>query len=260
MLFRSGVTPCPGCGRPLDATDDRIAVEVEVQAEPDLPDQGFYHRECFLALPARTEYLTYYRDLTTAYLARQQAIWEIVALTDQFGIAYVPPIDSVMFYAFPEARALTFPCDGPWREFCDFLLSREVRWPRPDSAGSPAWASREGRFNLSVQADPPAVVLAIRDAAPKLLDVREADLSILRRYRPDCTRVGATVDFGRLVAVSGVRPLLVDGLLERCAGIVHSIETEDGVATVRLVAERWMTISFTPRQYDALRAVLARHV
>jgi hypothetical protein len=254
VLFRAGVTSCPRCGQALDSTDDVIAVDLEGDA-PGMPPTGFYHPACFADLPSKEAYLDLFARRMRQYLDQQSRVWTILESGPRLAAAYVTDIDTVMIYFLRKARIVPLACVGPWQEFQEFLLETEIR-QLFGRAGHHTALSRGGLFTLRVDRAQPAAILGVRNDVRKLVRFQASDMADLKRVRPDCALPGAEVDFAAACRAAGLRPVVVEGFLENCKGIIESVEPRGPQVTLRFVAEKWSSIPFSPLEWSELRRVL----
>jgi hypothetical protein len=260
MLFRSGVTVCPACDRPLDATDDAIALQGQAAAGAQpLPEAGFYHRDCLLALPQHAECVRAFRAQVERQFNRQKQIWRILHFDWRFALAYVPDLEAARLCVFAECRELSVRCDRPWRELVDLVLCFESEQAHGPDPGRLPFTSISGNFWLERRPDRSSVLLNMRNGVVKNVRFTAADMARLAAARPDALEVGRRVDFARLAQAFGLDPQDL-GPADRARGVVTEVVPGRKRSTIRYVAERWLTIGLPLADFEAFRAMLAVHV
>jgi hypothetical protein len=257
MIFAAGSTACPSCGKPLDATDDFIAIETPLRV--DLPESGFYHVDCFDRLPNRAPYLEYFRSRTRSYLESQSNLWNILELHDRYSVAYVPFTDEAFIFFIAKGRLVNLSCKGPWAEFCDFLLGYDLRDELQEGNGLKApLFSESNLFALKPQPSGGPIVLELRNGVHKMLRFTVSQFEKLKQVRDDVSSPGAFIDFNALCSQTDTVPVLVDGFLENCKGIITGVVEKNARVDFRFVAEKWLRIPLTFSELQELIDVMQR--
>ncbi len=257
MIFAAGSTACPNCEKPLDSTEDFIPIETPLRT--DLPESGFYHVDCFHRLPNRAQYLEYFRNRTQSYLESQSNVWNVLEIHDRYSVAYVPSIDEAFIFFIASGRVVSLSCRGPWAEFCDFLLDYELRdeLTEQNRLKGP-WISETKLFALKPEPPGGFIVLEVRNGVQKMLRFTANQYERLKQVRADVFSPGAFIDFADVCSQTSIAPVLVDGFLENCKGIVTSVDEKNDRVDLRFVAEKWVRIPLAVSELQELINVLQR--
>ncbi len=195
MIFVSGVTTCPFCGRVMYEIDDLIALQ-PWPGTSALP--GFQsvvaHYDDFLRSPIRNGYLDAAAKAQAAQLARASDAYQSrISLDSDFGLIWLPFAKELRLHYVRWSRQATFRSLAAWRSFLGALLGID---PGPPLPPEPVAVIEHGVNVVIHHFREVPVILTL----PQALALRLAQLLELDGGAPD-----RVLDFGAAAARVGAR-------------------------------------------------------
>jgi hypothetical protein len=250
MRFYSGKTTCQVCGRPLDLTDDWIAIPPwDATAEVVT---GFYHRTCFDRLPWRNQAALRWRRYNEAQIQSRAASTQVVGKTNRYLLLYGTADRAFELFYWDHLARQRFRAPDEWIEFVQFI--------RGVAASETFRDNQEGEFEspsrqFSVQIVPPnRVALSWGVPVRREMDFPRAEYDAYAAQHGPLT---GFVEFPELVEAGLLHPTMVDGELAKNRGVVVDVKPVKDVYVVVFDAPRIVRLELSREEFTELARFLA---